>query len=233
MCHHITDYRGIQKGLFVQPVHLIPDNEGNLPPSALIPFCSYQGKSSLLVHETPQIDNFTICNLFEPKIFEGQFCYTLDIALLKTKTKSGRANGLFLLLDPNPYPLHISEDNVQGSNDRSFKVVVHTLAQYTTFGPGSYEMSALKKMTGTNSFLQLPEEDKECLVHEKEECQTQKYLDLVQTECKCIPWALKTDKDKNQVKYLSFKRCTLSFVKGFLCLQPKDRGLCCKPNFER
>ena len=97
--------------------------------------------------------------------------------------------------------MHVSKENVQGSKDQSFKIIVHTLAQYSTFGPGSYEMSALKKMTGTSSFIQLPDDRKMCMTHVREDCQTQKYLEEVQTECKCIPWALRTD--RNQVKYLS------------------------------
>ena len=116
--------------------------------------------------------------------------------------KHGRNNGLFLLLDPNPYQLYESEKNARESRsqEQSFKVFIHTLAQYTAFGPGSYGMSVLKKMTGTENFKQLPVKQKKCLVHNREECQTQKYLDQVQNECKCTPWALGTDQEETQVK---------------------------------
>ena len=201
--YSISDERGIPRVLSLHPIHLTPDDEGNLPPSALVPFCSYHGDRSLLGSQSQIVDNETLCDKFELKILEGQRCFSLDVAKMIGKTKTGRANGLFLLLDPNPYQLNITEENVPSSKDQSFKVIVHTLAQFTTYGSGSYAMSALKKMTGTNSFLQLPEEDKMCFVHDREDCQTQKYLKQVHTKCKCIPWALKTDKNKNQVKEMS------------------------------
>ena len=201
----LADVNGVSRELSLHPVHLIPDEEGNLPPSALVPFCSYQGDDDLLGHERPELDNLTICDKFESIILEGQLCYSLDIAKLgklEKGTKSGKTNGLFLLLDPNPYQLNDDVKNVGGSKigDQSFKVFIHTLAQSSTFGPGSYGMSTLKRMTGTESFQQLPDHQKKCLVHNREECQTQKYLDQVQGECNCTPWALQTNQDKNQVK---------------------------------
>ena len=178
--------------LSLHPVHLTPDKEGNLPPSALVPFCSYQGNSSLLGQERPELDNLTVCDKFEPTILEGQLCYSLDMAKLGIKTKPGKSNGLFLLLDPNPFPQNATEKTAE-TDDQSFKVYIHTLGQYTTFAPGSYGMSTLKKMTGTKSFKQLPDHQRKCLVQTKEECQTQHYLNQVKKECKCVPWALQTD----------------------------------------
>ena len=101
----VTD--AVSRELSLHPVHLTPDKEGKLPPSALIPFCSYQGDSNLLGQERPELDNLTVCDKFEPTILEGQLCYSLDIAKLgKKPTKSDKSNGLFLLLDPNPYQLN-------------------------------------------------------------------------------------------------------------------------------
>ena len=180
----------------LHPVHLTPDKEGNLPPSALVPFCSYQGESSLLGRQLPEMGNLTVCDKFQPTILEGQLCYALDSALLKGhSTKSGKSSGLLLLLDPNPYHLNQKGKSAWGFNedDSTFKVYIQTLAQFTAFGPGSYGMSALKKMTGTESFEQLPDHQKKCLVHNREECQTRSFLDQVQKECKCMPWALQND----------------------------------------
>ena len=87
---------------------------------------------------------------------------------------------------------------------QNFKVFIHTLAQYTAFGSASFGMSALKKMTGTERFEQLLDHEKKCVVQNREECQTLKYLDQVQRECNCIPWALQADHGKNQVKMRSF-----------------------------
>ena len=205
---------GVLQELSLHPVHLTPDKEGNLPPSALVPFCSYQGDSSLLGQERPELGNLTICDKFQPIILEGQLCYSLDIAKLgKITTKSGKSNGLFLLLDSNPYQLNATKKNIEGTKTegQSSKVFIHTLAQYTTFGSGSYGMSTLKRMTGTDNFKQLPDHQKKCLVHNREKCQTQKYLDQVQRECNCTPWALHTEHSEQQVKpqpinWLLFRR---------------------------
>ena len=189
-----ADDNNVSRELSLHPVHLTPDEEGDLPPSALVPFCSYEGNSILLGQGRPELDNLAVCDKFEPTILEGQLCYSLDVAKLKGKpTKSGKTNGLFLLLDTNPFQLNTIE------KDASFKVFIHTLAQYTAYGPGSYGLSALKKMTGTTAFQQLPDEQKKCQDHNREECQTQRYLDQVQRECSCIPWTL-LQTDKNQVK---------------------------------
>ena len=138
------------------------------------------------------MDNMIVCDKFQPTILEGQLCYTLNSALLKKKsTKSGKSNGLFLLLDPHPYRL--SERDESTTEDQEFKVFIHTLAQYTTFGPGCSAMTMLKKMTGTSRFKQLPDHQKKCLAHNREECQTKKYLDQVQKECNCMPWVFQNN----------------------------------------
>ena len=190
------DGLNVSRDLALHPFHLTPDKEGNLPPSALVPFCSYQGQSSLLGKELLEMDNMAVCDKFRPTILEGQLCHTLDIAKLADfPTKSGKSNGLRLLLDPNPYHSNQPDKNTRGSKngDQDFKVAIHTLAQYTSFGPGTYAMSTLKKMTGTTNFKKLPDHQKKCLAHNREDCQTWKYIEQVQKDCECIPWALRTN----------------------------------------
>ena len=51
--------------LSLHPIHLIPDKKGQLPPSALVPFCSYQGESNMLGQKRPVLDNLTICDKFD------------------------------------------------------------------------------------------------------------------------------------------------------------------------
>ena len=139
----------------------------------------------------------TICDKFEPIILEGKLCYSLDISKLKKRpTKAGIENGLFLLLDPNPYQLK----SIESEDQSSAMVYIHTLAQYTAEGPGRHAMSALKRMTGTKSFEKLPDEQKKCHIHNREECYTQKYLEQVKNKCGCLPWALATKlKNHNEV----------------------------------
>ena len=174
----------------LHPVHLTHDSKGNLPPSALIPFCSYQGDSSLLGQQRPELDNLTICDKFEPTIFDGNLCYSLDVAKLdKNFTQEGKAGGLFLLLDPHPDQINFGV--AQKRNEAStFKVYVHTLKQYTVNEGGAYAMRNLKRMTATESFELLPDSQKRCQVHNIVECQTQKFLEKVESKCGCTPWAL-------------------------------------------
>ena len=145
-----------------------------------------------------------MCDKFTSTILKGQLCYSLDVAKLgETHSKYGKENGLFLLLDPNPYQLDATEENPEGlskATGQSFKVFIQNLAQYTIVGSGSYALSTLKRMTGTESFKQLPDQQKECNVHNREECQTQKFLSQVQMECKCTPWSLQGYQGKEQVK---------------------------------
>ena len=196
------DAKEVSRELSLHPIHLTRDKQGNLPPSALIPYCSYQGESTLLGKVIPEVDGFETCDRFEPTVLEGQLCFSIDVAKYREEpTKKGKAKGLFLMLDPNPYkPNTIKNVEISRTEDQTFRVYIHTLAQYSTFGPGSYGMSTLKKMTGTESFEELPDHQKKCLVHNREECQTQKYLDQVQRECKCIPWALQNSQYKYKVQ---------------------------------
>ena len=53
-------------------------------------------------------------------------------------------------------------------------------------------MSALKSMTGTKGFKQLPDEEKRCSVHNQEKYQSLKFLDQVKKICGYVPWPLMT-----------------------------------------
>ena len=141
----------ISRELSLHPVHLKPDTDGNLPPSALVPICSYQRDYDLLGEDRQELRNLTFCDKFVPTILEGQLCYSLDVTTLERKpTNTGKRSGLFLLLDPNPYPIKSTDGNAKVARDEqeSFKIYVHTLAGHTALGPGAYAMHTLKRMTG-------------------------------------------------------------------------------------
>ena len=184
------------------PIHLTPDKSGNLPPSAFVPFCSYQNDNNLLGQESLELDNMTVCEKFKPIILEGQLCYSLDITKYKEdSTKTGKRNGLFFLIDNNPYQINSSARRVDESKDQdTFKVYIHTLSQHTAFGPGAYAMQSLKSMSGTESFKELSDSQKKCQIHSREECQTEKFLDLVERNCDCLLWPLITNISKEKVK---------------------------------
>ena len=50
-----------------------------------------------------------------------------------------------------------------GADDRSPKIYLNTLSSFTDFRVGSYAMTSLKKMTGTESFLKQTDEQTRCL----------------------------------------------------------------------
>ena len=173
--------------------------------------------------------NQTVCNKFELTILEGQLCYSLDVAKLdKRPTREGKTNGLFLLLDPRPFQGSSDDRNNGAENDKQqpFKVYIHTLSQYTAYGPGTYAMTALKRMSGTKSFEQLPDKQKECRVHNREECQTQHFLEKIKKNCGCIPWALVSDKHPKKVRFNIKQDCqplkiVLSNRKGSIVVQKR------------
>ena len=178
------------------------------------------------------MDNLTVCDKFQPTILEGQLCYTLDVAKLgDQKTKLGKTNGILLLLDPNPYRLNNNDENTGRTkvDDKNFKIFFHTLGQHTIFGPGVYAMTILKKMTGTTSFKQLPDHQKRCHVHSRQQCHTQQYLNQVQKQCKCAPWALQADQVGKE--YVGNK--ILHYLSGVCTLWPTEGDLCCKTNSKR
>ena len=64
-------------------------------------------------------------------------------------------------------------------------------APVTFFGEGSYEISAVKKIIATEEFLTLDEDIRGCQMKETfESCTTRQYLDNVQNQCNCVPYAL-------------------------------------------
>ena len=140
----------------------------------------------------PELDNLTVCDKFEPTILEGQLCYSINIAKLeKMPTEAGKTRGLFLLLDPRPYQIQdYGSAGARRDKHEAFKVYIHTLAPFTVYGPGAFAMSSLKSMTGTTSFTELPDKQKKCTVHNREECQTDKFFSHVVNNCSCVPWRL-------------------------------------------
>ena len=58
------------------PVH-IEDKDGNLSPTALIPFCEFGGNMSVMGVKIDLFD-VPVCNSFRPKIVQDQLCYTVD-----------------------------------------------------------------------------------------------------------------------------------------------------------
>ena len=166
------------------PAHLT-DSQNRLLPAALIPLCSYQGAKL-----GKEMKGFVACDKFQPTVLEGQMCYSLQGA---GKAKAGKRNGLLLVLDSDKVAVGKKDTNLA-------RVYLHSLSPFTDYRNGSYAMSALKKMTGTEGFLRLPYSAKKCQVETFEDCNRRKYVERVRTHCHCTLWALQ---DKQEV-YINF-----------------------------
>ena len=75
-------------------------------------------------------------------------------------------------------------------DDNSVRIYLNTLSSFSDSRSGSYALSSLKKMTGTDGFLQQTDAQKKCRNEFFEDCQTQSYIYTVKKKCGCVPWAL-------------------------------------------
>ena len=145
--------------------------------------------------------NFTACSQFQPIVLKGQLCYSLNLTAIDTgKTETGKGAGLVIIIDTgvqntdellikdfkkNPLDLESLK-----SDAGSARIYLNILSSFTDYRAGSYALTALKKMTGTDSFLKQTDEEKKCSIEALEDCQARSYIDRVQEKCGCVPWAL-------------------------------------------
>ena len=186
----------------LDPPHLV-DSQEQLTPSALIPFCAYDGDMNITGQYVSGLD-FPICNKFKPTILDGQLCYALDMKdVLKDKvTRPGRGFGLTLAIEQKVTALEQSSNDFgallqQGRlytkidiPEFSSSIHLNNLVKYTDSRAGLYKMSVLKKMTGTEGFLGLADATKGCHIEDQTECERRKYVEEVETSCGCLPWSL-------------------------------------------
>ena len=186
----------------LNPPHLI-DSSGSLTPSALIPFCAYQTNMTLL-GQTNQDLNFTVCSKFKPAVLTGQLCYSLDLKGVMgiKKTKTGPNFGLLMVLDTGKTDNKAKTEPGRNQGNEIFsldlqplsaasssaKIYLNTLERFTDYRAGTYALSVLKKMTGTQSSMKLA--DKPCQLELSEDCEKKRYIEEVQKQCGCVPWAL-------------------------------------------
>ena len=155
---------------------------------------------------------FPICTKFTPTILDGELCYVVDTNTevgRRIRSGSGRKAGLMLILDYNiermvePAKINMPKEKgdslkesfldleiIAEASEIAAKIYIHTLARNTGFGSGSYVLAGLKKMVGTNSFLAMSFEDKQCSVAVFEDCQVQYLVQEARARCRCLPAAL-------------------------------------------
>ena len=186
----------------LHPPHLT-DSKG-LP--SLIPFCAYQGDMELFGEYIPGLD-FPVCNSFKPKILDGELCYALKFSSQfsdnRLESKAGRGKGLLLAID-NGISIEPKSDHKRVAKRKNVirtemkstgnRVMLHILTshRYDDARPGKYAMKSLKVMAATENFLAMPDDTKKCQIEVKEDCKSRHYVEEVQKECGCIPWALRS-----------------------------------------
>ena len=80
----------------------------------------------------------------------------------------------------------LNMDATESLQAKEAKVHIDTLSSIKGFGGGTYKMTAVKRMTVTDDFLNMPLEDRKCEVEDNEDCRTRKLLE----ECNCVPWKI-------------------------------------------
>ena len=76
--------------------------EGELSPSAFIPFCEFGGNMSAMGVKIDQFD-VPVCNIFQAKIMNDQLCYEVDLKKFsdENNTRKEFKLGFSFLLDYN------------------------------------------------------------------------------------------------------------------------------------
>ena len=160
--------------------------------------------------------SFPYCTSFIPTLSNGRVCYKLNLDP-KLQSKEGIEGGLTLMIDNN-WERSVASHGFTGlrrdSSHMSFKklacsnsaeVYIPTMAPFTGFHPGSYILKSLKKMSGTDNFLSLPDTKKKCHVHIRESCEMHHLVTNSEGKCHCLPWALQGQfqiKVKHKISHL-------------------------------
>ena len=98
------------------PVHIVQD-DGELSPTALIPFCEFGGQLSVMGVKIDQFD-VPVCNSFRPKVYKDQLCYTVDPNRFKDKIDLGGQLSLTLAIDYNEDRMYnFSLENKRETNE--------------------------------------------------------------------------------------------------------------------
>ena len=99
------------------PVHVVNEN-GNLSPSAFIPFCQFGDSVSLLGIKIDEFD-IPVCNAFKEVIHFDQICYEIDLQdyLTREEISKGLRTGLALLLDYNEDRQYLNEELKEEKED--------------------------------------------------------------------------------------------------------------------
>ena len=187
-------------------MHLMNKNNKTMP-TALIPFCSFMGNMDLLGQ---QMEGFSVpvCTAFEPTLFMGRQCYSLDINAMIGKgvetLKSGKDNGLTLFIDLNE-ERHFGNflQNLNNQNNKhkplsestnikkSIEVFIDSLETIKVVGGGNIAISSIKEITGDDEYLEYSMNSKSCQQEDtRVNCSARSLLKQLQERCACAPYHL-------------------------------------------
>ena len=187
----------------VHPAHLI-DSHGRATPAALIPFCAYQTNMTLLGQKD---QDMPICIQFQPTQLDGQLCYSLNSSSMAgLVSQSGVDNSLLFFLDLSGIGLQADQNrqykigkkykydtlSMGGESNELLnpKIYLNTLTRFKEYKTGVFKLSSLKKISGTGSFMDLPDDIRMCESDTYENCRTKRYHEEVLKQCGCLPWFL-------------------------------------------
>ena len=107
------------------PVHII-DEDGNLSPTTLIPFCAFSNNFSVM---GIKIDQFSVpvCNSFRPKIIQDQLCYEVDPNEYKKLLNNDEIElGLTLYINYNEE----RDTSFQSQNSNDNHIILDTIGNF-------------------------------------------------------------------------------------------------------
>ena len=86
---------------------------------------------------------------------------------------------------------YASIDLQQSSEESSSgRIYIDILSRFSSYEAGSFALTGLKKMTGTEPFIsKIPEKVRNCQVESYVECCARKYYEEWKSQCKCVPWS--------------------------------------------
>ena len=187
-----------EREMALNPPHLL-DSTGQPSPGALIPFCAYNQAMGTLGKNLSGL-TFPVCDQFRPVIKNGQVCYALSMIDVdpekRGKTRREKESGLWLVINmemSSKENFFIPKEFMMDKNtQRSQSASIHLslLQEFIDIRDGAYGMTAMKKLTGTNAFLGLPDNVKDCQVEDQETCKNERFIEKVGKQCGCVPWSL-------------------------------------------
>ena len=126
-----------------------------------------------------------------------------DLPLEFLPRLAGKGNGVLLILDALPVTPDAGLQQAPKSDlknemfdakattsSREADLYLPTLEAFRGKAKGSFSLTALKRMTASDAFLDMKDSVRGCSLQQYEECQTERLLKASEDICGCLPWGL-------------------------------------------